>query len=99
MSAITTVHNNYQCDYCDISPIEGIRYHCTECEDYDECEKCHIRSMHQHLMERIDKCGKSKQLEILAQKISHPMLKQSLCPPPKIKKDSNISSVTKSALR
>lgn len=31
------LHHNYKCDICEINPINGIRYHCNVCDDYDEC--------------------------------------------------------------
>ena len=31
-----------------------IRYHCTVCEDYDLCSKCHSTIKHEHRMERTD---------------------------------------------
>ena len=50
LNTLVTMHENYCCDQCGTSPIVGNRYHCTECEDYDECEHCHNASGHRHLM-------------------------------------------------
>ena len=33
--------DEYQCDGCEISPIEGKRFHCQICENFDLCEKCY----------------------------------------------------------
>ena len=40
MSKCNTVHNNVKCQQCFMNPIIGYRYKCTECEDYNLCEKC-----------------------------------------------------------
>ena len=34
------VHKNVKCDGCGAFPIEGIRYKCAVCRDFDYCEKC-----------------------------------------------------------
>ena len=39
-SKCNTVHNNVKCQQCFVNPIIGYRYKCTECEDYNLCEKC-----------------------------------------------------------
>jgi Zinc finger, ZZ type len=36
----TAVHGEFNCDSCDAFPIEGIRYKCLDCEDFDLCEIC-----------------------------------------------------------
>jgi len=35
-----TVHSGYTCDGCNVTPIVGVRYRCTKCDDFDLCEKC-----------------------------------------------------------
>jgi hypothetical protein len=30
----------YYCNTCNVTPIEGARFHCDVCADYDECGKC-----------------------------------------------------------
>ena len=47
----TTDKFNYNCNTC--RQHCEVRYHCTECEDFDLCEKCYnIEPKHQHKMER-----------------------------------------------
>lgn len=35
------LHNRYSCDGCGMKPIQGFRYKCTVCKDFDYCEVCH----------------------------------------------------------
>jgi len=37
---VKAVHNTVTCDGCNKHPIEGVRYKCAVCEDFDYCEKC-----------------------------------------------------------
>lgn len=39
------LHSGYKCDGCEIEPIVGTRWHCTECEELDFCEACYISNM------------------------------------------------------
>jgi len=41
-----TVHTGVTCDNCKISPIEGTRYKCQTCDDFDLCEKCERTTDH-----------------------------------------------------
>jgi len=34
------IHSYTLCDFCKKDPIEGDRYYCTVCDDYDLCSKC-----------------------------------------------------------
>jgi len=45
------LHEGFYCDGCDASPIQGMRYRCMECHDYDLCESCNAKgnSMHSNL--------------------------------------------------
>ena len=40
------VHRGVTCDACHAMPIRGIRYHCTNCVDYDLCEQCEAMQIH-----------------------------------------------------
>ena len=53
------IHYNVICDGCQASPIEGKRYKCKTCEDFDYCEKCYeaFKGSHNHefsVMEKPD---------------------------------------------
>lgn len=45
-----SVHKFVICDGCDMSPIQGVRYKCAICEDYDLCADCEEKQMHKHPM-------------------------------------------------
>lgn len=50
------VHKGFVCDGCEMDPIIGTRYHCTQQEDYDLCEKCEAKGINsQHVMLKIRK--------------------------------------------
>lgn len=38
---ITITHKGVICDVCEMNPIKGNRYKCTDCQDYDLCENCY----------------------------------------------------------
>jgi hypothetical protein len=40
------VHHGVTCDGCEASPIEGVRYKCSVCPDFDFCAKCEARGGH-----------------------------------------------------
>lgn len=40
------VHRGVTCDKCGRSPIVGVRYRCSNCQDYDLCEDCEARDEH-----------------------------------------------------
>jgi hypothetical protein len=41
-------HSHVECDHCGICPIIGTRYKCAECNDYDLCEACEQKGIHDH---------------------------------------------------
>mmetsp|Transcript_49548 Transcript_49548/g.106022 ORF Transcript_49548/g.106022 Transcript_49548/m.106022 type:complete len:446 (+) Transcript_49548:116-1453(+) len=42
------VHHGFTCDGCQTSPIEGPRYRCTVCDDYDLCGACFVKKEEIH---------------------------------------------------
>lgn len=44
------LHQRIMCDGCGLHPIEGVRYKCTVCGDFDYCEKCYAKykAIHNH---------------------------------------------------
>ena len=40
------VHMGIQCDSCGVQPIQGIRYRCANCPDFDVCEVCEAQQPH-----------------------------------------------------
>lgn len=49
-------HKDIICDVCEAADIKGIRYKCTQCDDYDLCEKCESKGHHQeHVLLKIRK--------------------------------------------
>ncbi len=42
------VVHDAKCDICESYPIIGIRYKCAVCEDYDVCENCELKLIHNH---------------------------------------------------
>jgi Ca2+-binding EF-hand superfamily protein len=40
------IHRGVECNCCGTHPIVGIRYHCSNCFDYDLCESCEATSPH-----------------------------------------------------
>ncbi|KAL9018726.1 MAG: hypothetical protein Q9185_003956 [Variospora sp. 1 TL-2023] len=49
------VHRGVICNSCNAMPIHGIRYRCTNCNDYDLCEQCEALQFHDktHLFYKI----------------------------------------------
>lgn len=47
-----------RCNGCGMSPIEGSRYHCQVCADFDFCQACFEKGeSHGHAFERTDDQG------------------------------------------
>lgn len=42
------VHEGITCDNCEKHGIEGVRYKCSVCPDYDFCEQCEAMVEHPH---------------------------------------------------
>ena len=42
------IHYNVICDGCGMNPIQGIRYKCSVCKNFDYCEKCEDTIPHDH---------------------------------------------------
>lgn len=40
------IHRGVSCNTCGMSPIKGVRYHCSECADVDLCQKCETAKRH-----------------------------------------------------
>lgn len=40
------IHRGVECNSCGVHPIQGIRYHCANCFDFDLCESCEASSAH-----------------------------------------------------
>jgi len=49
------IHQGLTCDGCNAHPIQGIRYKCSVCRDFDFCEKCEAEKGHPHPMLKIRK--------------------------------------------
>lgn len=49
------IHTNVTCDGCGVYPIVGIRYKCSECHNFDYCEKCEEADNHNHVFLKIKK--------------------------------------------
>ena len=53
------VHNHVTCDECGQRNIEGVRYKCAVCADFDLCEKCEVASTHDHPFLKIKHPGQT----------------------------------------
>ncbi|XP_048753764.2 E3 ubiquitin-protein ligase MIB2-like [Ostrea edulis] len=49
-------HDGVTCDACDEHPLKGIRWKCSNCDDYDLCNLCYMNDQHDtgHSFVRID---------------------------------------------
>ncbi len=64
------LHYHVKCDGCGMEPIEGIRYKCKTCNNFDYCESCHKKNLETHKHEFVE-IKKSKYNNI----VKHPGLK------------------------
>jgi len=46
---VKAIHGRVTCDGCQVFPIEGTRYKCSICHDFDYCEKCEESNSKTHL--------------------------------------------------
>jgi len=44
------IHPGINCDNCGQSPIQGNRFKCTVCPDYDLCQSCEEKNVHDHIL-------------------------------------------------
>ncbi|XP_062617080.1 E3 ubiquitin-protein ligase MIB2-like [Saccostrea cucullata] len=53
---VGVVHDHIVCDACNDTPVKGIRWKCTDCEDFDLCNLCYMNDKHdtKHGFVRID---------------------------------------------
>ena len=59
-------HKNVACDGCGKSPIEGVRYKCSVCEDFDYCQECEETKEHPHAFLKIKKGDQAPKVIITA---------------------------------
>ena len=50
---LSNVHRNVICDGCERYPIEGVRYKCSVCPDFDFCDSCEQNKEHEHAFIKI----------------------------------------------
>ena len=53
------VHDRVTCDGCGTCPVQGIRYKCSVCPDFDFCERCETDKVHEHPFLKIRKPDQS----------------------------------------
>lgn len=78
------VHTRVTCDGCKTHPIQGIRYKCSVCPDFDYCEKCEAEQTHQHPMLKIRKPDQAPafiqcQYSYMDVPVQKPCMRQSQC--------------------
>ena len=49
------IHEGIVCKSCNMNPINGIRYKCPTCVDYNLCENCEHKIPHEHPLLKIKK--------------------------------------------
>ena len=48
------VHKEIYCNMCNCTPLVGSRYKCFECDDFDLCQDCESKKIHEHPFIKID---------------------------------------------
>jgi hypothetical protein len=73
-SKINTVHNGIKCEHCFEEPIVGYRYKCSQCPDYNLCQKCEeknsINGSHPHDFIKIRKEENNDKNTIIKQRFN-----------------------------
>uniref|UniRef100_A0A4W5L696 ZZ-type domain-containing protein n=1 Tax=Hucho hucho TaxID=62062 RepID=A0A4W5L696_9TELE len=61
MELVPSVHPGVRCDGCQMFPINGPRFKCRHCDDFDFCERCFKTRQHntRHSFGRINEPGQS----------------------------------------
>lgn len=54
-----SIHLNVNCDGCGKGPIQGVRYKCTVCKNFDYCETCEATKDHPHAFLKIHEHGQA----------------------------------------
>jgi len=54
-SAGPVIHDKVECDGCGVAPIQGVRYKCSVCKNFDYCATCEERRGHDHAFLKIMK--------------------------------------------
>jgi hypothetical protein len=44
----SSIHTGVKCDSCKVYPVQGRRYKCTQCNNFDYCEKCYYMNKFRH---------------------------------------------------
>jgi hypothetical protein len=67
------VHKGIRCDVCGREDIQGARFKCTECPNYDLCSSCEQLELHPHCLMKIKSPSQAPSY-VLAGNLSHPLL-------------------------
>jgi len=70
------VHTNVTCDGCGVGPIQGLRYKCSVCKNFDYCASCEERLGHDHAFLKIRKNGGAPDVMITMLGEDNPMTKE-----------------------
>ena len=66
MSNLKIVHDGIKCNNCGEENIEGIRYKCTVCPDFNLCQKCETEAIHppRHIFIKMRRPVKDEDLKL-----------------------------------